>query len=217
MNIILFGPPGCGKGTQAQLLKEKYGLTHLSTGDLLRQEQGKKTTLGLRVQALIEKGLFVPDEVILNVMDVALSQIPHAGGIIFDGFPRTIYQAEVLEKILFSHKKHLDCVIEILAEESMLVKRIVGRFSCKTCGAGYNDFFKQPKQDNICDICGASIFVRRADDAVETVQKRLQVYHDQTKPLTDYYKRKGVYESVDGMQGIEEVAKNINSVIERRK
>ncbi|MEI8321371.1 MAG: adenylate kinase [Alphaproteobacteria bacterium] len=217
MNIVLFGPPGCGKGTQAQLLKEKYGLIHLSTGEVLRHEQAMKTELGLESKRLMEKGLFVPDDLILEMVSNTLDRPECLVGVIFDGVPRTIYQAEALERILSGKKKSLDYVIEILIDDAVLEKRITGRFTCKGCGAGYNDFSKPTKEKGICDVCGSIEFVRRADDTAETVKQRLRMYYEQTRPLTEYYRKKGLYESVDGLLDVGEVAQVINSVIEKRK
>ncbi len=217
MNIILFGPPGCGKGTQAHFLKEKYGLAHLSTGDMLRQEQALGTDLGLAAKELIEQGKYVPDDLVLEMVATVLERPQYTRGAVFDGIPRTLYQAEALEKILARQKKAIDHVIEILIDEKALVKRIVGRFNCKNCGAGYNDFFKRPKVEGICDVCGSSNFSRRADDTEETIEKRLSAYSEQTKSLTAYYKAKNLYESVDGMLDADSVAQSITNLIEKRK
>lgn len=199
MNIILLGPPGAGKGTQARMLEEEYGLVQLSTGDMLRASIKNKEPLGLAAKALIDKGELVPDAMMVRLIEARISQPDCAKGFILDGFPRTVPQAEALDKMLAEKSMKLDAVVELKVDEEKLVERVAGRFTCAKCGEGYHDKFKPTKADGVCDSCGATEFTRRADDNAETMKTRLQAYRDQTAPILPYYQGKGMLKSVDGM------------------
>jgi len=217
MNLILLGPPGAGKGTQAQNLSAEYGLAKLSTGDMLRAAVASGSELGLLAKDIMARGALVPDEVMINLIRDRIKQDDCAKGFILDGFPRTEAQAEALDAMLATEHKTLDFVIELKVDDAKLVERITGRFSCAKCGAGYHDAFKQPKVAGVCDECGAMEFTRRADDKAETVTKRLEAYHAQTAPLLPYYRKQGTLTSLDGMADIEAVAAEINQLLEGRK
>ena len=216
-NIILFGPPGAGKGTQADSLAKKHGYAKLSTGDMLRAAVASGSEIGKKAQSIMAAGQLVPDEVMVNLIRDRIQQADCAGGFILDGFPRTLAQAEALDSMLASEKKHLDHVIELQVDDAKLTMRITGRFSCAKCGVGYHDTFKQTRTSGVCDECGGTNFTRREDDKAETVTKRLEAYHRQTAPLLPYYKAKGVLDTVDGMADIEEVAVQIDKIIARKE
>jgi adenylate kinase len=209
MNLILLGPPGAGKGTQAQRLQDEKGLKQLSTGDMLRAEVKSGSALGKRAAGIMERGELVPDDLIIALIEARIAQPDCKNGFILDGFPRTTAQAEALDRMLGQRGLKLDCVVEMTVDEKALTDRITGRFSCASCGAGYHDRFKQPKKAGICDVCGSTEFIRRKDDNVETVTARLRAYHDQTAPLLPYYKARGVLRSVDGMASMDAVYKQI--------
>lgn len=215
MNLILLGPPGAGKGTQAQTLSAEFGLAKLSTGDMLRAAVASGSELGLMAKDIMARGALVPDEIMINLIRERIRESDCANGFILDGFPRTEAQAEALDVMLAAEGKKLDHVIELKVDDAKLVKRITGRFSCKKCGAGYHDSFKQPKAAGVCDECGATEFVRREDDKAETVTKRLTAYHAQTAPLLPYYAKSGALTSVDGMADINEVGVAINKILGR--
>lgn len=213
MNLILFGPPGAGKGTQADYLAKDYGFAKLSTGDMLRAAVTSGSELGKKAQAIMAAGQLVPDEIMINLIRDRIQQPDCAKGFILDGFPRTEAQAKALDDMLKSEKKSLDHVIELKVDDQKLVERIVGRFSCAKCGAGYHDTFKKPAKDGQCDECGSTTFNRREDDKAETVSKRLEAYHRQTAPLLPYYAGVGVLTTIDGMADIEDVTRQIEKVI----
>lgn len=217
MNIILLGPPGAGKGTQAQYIQNKFGLAKLSTGDMLRAAVASGSELGKKAGSIMEKGGLVPDDLVVNLIHDRISQPDCKNGFILDGFPRTLGQAEALDEMLKSENKHLDFVIEIKVDDKELTERISGRFSCKKCSAGYHDAFKPTRISGVCDECGCKEFVRRSDDNAETVAARLQAYHRQTAPLLPYYKASGVLKSVDGMREINEVAQQIDYILKTEK
>jgi adenylate kinase len=217
MNIILLGPPGGGKGTQAELLKDRYGLMHLSSGDMIRREIQEKTELGTQARECVDSGKLLPDELFIKMISDTLDRPEYKVGVILDGFPRTQAQAEALEEMLAKKKQRIDHVIELAVDESLLMRRITGRFSCADCGAGYNDFFKKQQEEGICDICGSTNFRRREDDTVDTVKERFKVYRDQTMPIIPYYEEKGILEVLDGAAKVDEVAHAINNIIEKRK
>lgn len=213
VNLILLGPPGAGKGTQAQYLQSKLGVAKLSTGDMLRAAVASGSALGKQVQDIMAKGQLVSDDIMINLLRERIRQADCQNGFILDGFPRTVAQAEALDVMLAEENKHLDTVIELKVDDKQLVERIAGRFSCAKCGAGYHDSFKQPKKSGVCDECGSTEFSRREDDKAETVSKRLEAYHRQTAPLLPYYQKKGVLKGVDGMADITDVTRQIDSII----
>ncbi|MAU41570.1 MAG: adenylate kinase [Kordiimonas sp.] len=213
MNIILLGPPGAGKGTQAQRIQDSHHMIQLSTGDMLRAAVEAGTEVGLKAKAFMESGGLVPDEVVIGIISERIDQPDCKDGFILDGFPRTSAQAEALDKMLEEKSLKLNAVIEMKVEDEVLADRVAGRYSCAKCGAGYHDTFLQPKVDGVCDSCGSTEFKRRADDNRETVISRLEAYHAQTAPLLPYYEGKGVLRSIDGMASIDEVTKQINHVL----
>ena len=214
MILILLGPPGAGKGTQALRLKESHGLTHLSTGDMLRDAVTSNSALGSKVKELMNSGNLVPDHIIVQMIIDSLSvSNKEKLGVILDGFPRTIAQAKALSKTLDEKKLSIDHVVQISVDNDAMVERISGRFSCKSCGKGYHDTFSPPLNDNICDKCGSQNFYRRPDDNAETVRTRLDNYDAQTLPLLPYYKDLGLLVSVNGMGSIDDVANGIQKAI----
>ncbi|MFO1242505.1 MAG: adenylate kinase [Rickettsiales bacterium] len=217
MNIILLGPPGAGKGTQASFLHQHYGLAKLSTGDMLRAAVASGTEIGKQADAIMKRGELVPDEVMINLIHARINEPDCAKGFILDGFPRTVGQAEALDEMLKEEDKSLDFVIELKVDDEALVERISGRFSCAKCGEGYHKVHKKPEIEGICDVCGSKEFSCRADDNAETVKKRLVAYHGMTAPLLPYYKKKGTLRSVDGMADISQVTTEIESLIESEK
>ncbi|MFC3227649.1 adenylate kinase [Marinibaculum pumilum] len=213
MRLILLGPPGAGKGTQAQRLVERHGIPQLSTGDMLRAAVKEGTELGRRAAAIMERGDLVPDEVVVGIIDERLDHDDCAKGFILDGFPRTLGQAEALDSMLAAKGQSLDHVIEMKVNDQALVERITGRFTCAKCGAGYHDRFKTPKVEGVCDVCGSTEFTRRKDDTAETVTSRLKAYHEQTAPLLPYYGAKGVLGKVDGMADFDEVTRQLEAIV----
>ena len=213
MNIILLGPPGAGKGTQAKRLEERRGLVQLSTGDMLRAAVGAGTPYGLKAKAAMERGDLVSDDIVVAIIAERLDEPDVKHGFILDGFPRNTAQAEALDHMLAGKKLTLDAVIEIDVDDEALVERITGRYTCATCGKGYHDRFEKPKTAGVCDSCGGAGFTRRADDNEETVRSRLGVYHRQTAPLTAYYGGKGKLKTVDGMVDIEDVTRQLEEVL----
>jgi adenylate kinase len=215
MNIILLGPPGAGKGTQAKVLEESRGLKQLSTGDMLRAAVAAGTEYGLKAKAIMDRGDLVSDDVIVAVVAERMNQPDIKSGVVFDGFPRTPAQAEALGKMLASRGQKLDAVVEMKVDDEALVGRISGRFTCAKCGQGYHDSFARPKADGICDVCGSREFTRRADDNEKTVRDRLTVYNKQTAPLVKYYAAQGNLHSVDGMTDITKVTAAIGRILDR--
>lgn len=213
MKLILLGPPGAGKGTQAQRLVGRRGLVQLSTGDMLRAAVKAGTPLGRKVQPVMARGELVSDDLVVGIVAERIGQPDCVKGFILDGFPRTTAQAEALDRMLAERRARLDKVVEMKVDDGALVERISGRFTCAKCGAGYHDKFKRPKVEGRCDVCGGSEFNRRADDNAETVKTRLKAYHRDTAPLLEYYRRHGVLAQVDGMAGIDEVARQIDEVL----
>lgn len=213
MNLILLGPPGAGKGTQARMLAESGGLVQLSTGDMLRAAVAAGTDIGAQAKETMERGELVSDNIVIGIISERIEEPDCAGGFLLDGFPRTVAQAEALDEILTRKNKTLDAVIEIRADDEKMVERITGRFTCAECGEGYHDTFRRPVTDGICDKCGGSEFSRRKDDNQETVRSRLRAYHAQTAPLVGYYGGNGRLKSVDGMLDIKSVNRKIEEAL----
>lgn len=213
MKLILLGPPGAGKGTQAAQIEKKYNLKQLSTGDMLRSNVSQGTPLGKQAKSIMEAGGLVPDEIMVEMIKDRIQEADCKDGIILDGFPRTVKQAEALDLLLQELETKLDAVIEIKVDDAILIDRVVGRFTCSDCGEGYNKVFKPLKKDGVCDVCGGSNFSYRKDDNTETVKSRLEAYHAQTVPLIPYYNKKGILHVVDGMQSMDDVLKDIDNVL----
>lgn len=215
MNLILLGPPGAGKGTQAKILEENRGLKQLSTGDMLRAAIAAGTEIGLKAKAIMDRGDLVSDDVILGIVGERMSKPDVSKGVVFDGFPRTPAQAEALDKMLASRGQKLHAVIEMKVDDDELVARISGRYTCKSCGKGYHESYAPTKVEGTCDSCGGHDFVRRADDNAKTVRDRLTVYNTQTAPLVDYYRETGTLHVVDGMAEISAVTAAIGVVLDK--
>ena len=213
MNLILLGPPGAGKGTQAKRLEERYGLVQISTGDMLRAEVKSGSELGQKAKGIMERGELVPDALVIAMLGARVSQPDAVSGFILDGFPRTVPQAEALDVLLIQKAMPLSHVIELQVNDAALVDRIAGRFTCARCGEGYHDSFKQPAVAGTCDKCGGTEFIRRADDNAATVGARLEAYHRQTAPLLPYYAAQGTLRVVDGMAEMAEVARQIEAIL----
>jgi adenylate kinase len=216
MNLILLGPPGAGKGTQAKTIAAKFGLIQLSTGDMLRAAVEAGSPIGRKAKAVMDRGELVSDAIVVEIISARLDGPDCKAGVIFDGFPRTLAQASALDRVLKRKKLKLDAVVELKVNDDQLVERIAGRFTCATCGAGYHDRFRQPKTAGTCDVCGGKEFLRRPDDTAETVGRRLMVYYRETSPLVGYYYCKGNLRSVDGMGSVEDVAAAIAAQLPRR-
>ena len=223
MNLILLGPPGAGKGTQAKRLAQTHGLVQLATGDMVRAAIASGSELGRRIKAIYDAGQLVPDDIIIQMIaerigqpDCAPHGAPHGakgGGFILDGFPRTVPQAEALDAMLAERGQALDHVILIEVDEAALVDRIAGRFTCQGCGASYHERYKRPRVEGVCDVCGGTDLVHRADDRPEAVKTRFEVYRRQTEPILPYYEARGILRTVNGMADIDEVTRQIEAVL----
>ena len=213
MNIVLLGPPGSGKGTQAKRLEERRHLPQLATGDMLRAATVSGSELGARVKAIMDRGELVPDEVMIEMIRLRSAEPDCAAGFILDGFPRTVPQAEALDRMLAERGRALDRVIEIEVDETALVERLSGRFSCKSCGASYHDRYHRPREDGVCEGCGGREFLRRPDDRPEAIRTRFAVYRRQTAPILPYYEAKGLLRRVDGNRDIDAVTASIERLL----
>jgi adenylate kinase len=209
MKLILLGPPGAGKGTQASGIVKKYSIPHISTGDIFRKNIKEGTELGLKAKEYMDKGLLVPDELVVEIVKDRLLEDDCKSGFLLDGFPRTVVQAQALDKVLTESNMNLDKVINIQVDKTVLVDRAVGRRICKNCGATFHIKYNPSKVDGKCDICQGDLY-QRADDNEETVSKRIQVYLDQTEPLIDYYTNQGIINTIDGQQSIDKVFEDIS-------
>jgi adenylate kinase len=213
LNLILLGPPGAGKGTQAKLVQDNYKIVQLSTGDMLRAEVAAGSELGRTAKAIMEKGGLVPDDLIVKMIEGRIAKPDCKNGFILDGFPRTIPQAEALDAMLKKSGLKIDHVVEMRVDDEAMVNRITGRYTCAKCGAGYHDTLQVPKVKGVCDKCGGKEFTRRADDNADTVRSRLKAYHAQTAPIAEYYRKKGNLKGVDGMASIPEVTRQIAAIL----
>ena len=213
MKLILMGPPGAGKGTQAQRLEKSCNIIQLSTGDMLRAAVASGSDVGQQAKEIMEAGGLVSDDLIIAMISSRIDQDDCQNGFILDGFPRTTPQAEALDVMLTDKGIQIDHVIKIEVDDDAMVARITGRYTCAGCGAGYHDEFQKPETEGVCDQCGGTKFTRRADDNAETVRSRLEAYHDQTAPILAFYKEKGVVKGVDGMAAIDDVTNQLNGIV----
>lgn len=213
MNVVIFGPPGAGKGTQSKYLREKFGFIQLSTGDLVRTEIAAGTETGKLLSEAVEKGAFPPDEIIISLVMRVYN--PCQKGYLFDGFPRTVNQATVLEKMLAEFQQKIDCVFNLVISDECVKQRILGRYSCDTCGAIYNRYFKNPQKEGVCDVCQGTGFSTRIDDTEETIQNRLKTYHQITQPVLAYFKQGTEVIEIDGEQDADTIKNMLESSISK--
>ena len=213
MNLILLGPPGAGKGTQAKRIEQKHGIVQLATGDMVRAAIASGSAVGQRMKAIYDAGCLVPDEIIIDMIAEGIAAPASARGFILDGFPRTVPQAEALDAMLAEHGRKLDHVILMEVDESALIDRLSGRFSCKHCGASYHERYHRPRVEGKCDNCGATEFVRRADDRPEALATRFAAYRNQTAPILPYYRARAILRTVDGMAEIDAVTRQIEAIL----
>ncbi|MDP7547555.1 MAG: adenylate kinase [Alphaproteobacteria bacterium] len=214
MKLILLGPPGSGKGTQAQRLADCYNIVQLSTGEMLRAAAAAGTADGLRAKAVMDAGDLVSDDIVVDIISHRIDQDDCRNGFILDGFPRTVAQAETLERMLAEKGMRLKAVMEMQVDDALLIDRITGRYTCANCGAGYHDTNLRPRVAGVCDKCGGTEFNRRADDNAETVMSRLKAYHEQTEPLLPFYRERGCLRTIDGMAEIDEVTQQMKAALE---
>jgi adenylate kinase len=213
MKLVLLGPPGAGKGTQAQRLVDAFGIVQLSTGEMLRAAVAAGSEIGKKAEVEMISGDLVSDDIVVGIISDRIEQDDCATGFILDGFPRTEAQADALDEMLRKKGLELDAVVVMTADDMVMVDRVAGRYTCAKCGAGYHDSNLVPRQEGVCDRCGGSEFERRADDNAETVKTRLDAYHKRTEPLLPYYRKRGILHEVDGMADIDDVTKNIKEVL----
>ncbi len=213
--LILLGPPGAGKGTQARMLQQRYGLVQLSTGDLLRSAVAEGSEAGKAADKVMKSGGLVSDDIVIAILRDRLAEPDTTKGVILDGFPRTTVQAEALDDLLAESGQQIDAAISLEVDDEAMVHRIAGRYSCGECGEGYHDSFKQPKVEGVCDVCGATNMKRRADDNAETVAERLSAYHRQTAPLITYYEKRGALQRIDAMGPIDEIATTVSRAVSK--
>ena len=214
MQIVLFGPPGAGKGTQAKFISEKFNVPHISTGDILRENVREGTALGKKAKEFMDKGALVPDELLIDIIKDRLQKPDTRKGFLLDGFPRTIAQAEALDPILDDINKKLDAVVNVDVSANELIRRLSGRRTCRACGATYHVKSNPPKVEGVCDLCGGELY-QRADDTEAAIKHRIEVYQKQTQPLIDYYRKKGLLVDIDGEREIDEVRSDIMKALER--
>jgi adenylate kinase len=213
MNLILLGPPGSGKGTQAKRIEQNRGIRHLATGDMLRAATASGSELGRRVKGIMDSGQLVPDDVIIDMIAARIGEPDCRAGFVLDGFPRTVPQARALDDMLVEHARGLDHVIQIQVDEAALIDRLAGRFTCAQCGASYHERYNRPRIKGVCDVCGCREFVYRSDDRPEAVQARFEVYRRQTEPILPYYRARAMLSIVDGMAGIDAVTRQIEEIL----
>ncbi|MDY7034520.1 MAG: adenylate kinase [Thermodesulfobacteriota bacterium] len=213
MNLILVGPPGCGKGTQAKMLIEKYNIPQISTGDILREAVKEGSPMGKQAKSYMDKGALVPDEVVIGIIEERIQKPDCTGGFILDGFPRTVAQAEALNEILTKMELKIDHLINIEVDDGELLKRLTGRRTCRECGTGYHILFDPPKKSDVCNECGGKLY-QRDDDQEDTIKSRLKVYHEQTAPVIGYYQKMGVSRSVNGVGKIDEIFQRVTDTID---